>query len=301
MKRRSVGSGFTLAFGLCAAVSGMAAQDIPLTGARVDSLGSLAGAGLHHRHEVEVYLPPGYGSELTRRYPVLYSNDGQGLGGIDIGTLMATQVLAGRMVPIIIVGIHSDTDWRNEEYALAGKQAMTVNGAGAAAFQQFVLDSVMPLIEERYRVARGPSHTALMGWSLGGLSAFDMVWNHPERFGIAGLFSGSFWWRDNNGTAAERQAGRLTHRMVREGVAHPGQRYWFVAGRQEETDDRDDNGVIDAIQDADELIGEMERKGFRRGGDIGWKVVDGDHSLTTWARVLPEFLVWAFPTGQPGN
>lgn len=301
MKRRWLGHGFTLAIGLCGALARLAAQDVPLTGARVDSLGPLAGAGLHHRHEVEVYLPPGYGSELNRRYPVLYSLDGQALGVMDAATIMATQVLAGRMVPIIIVAIHSDTDWRGEEYALAGQQALQVNGAGAAAFQQFVLDSVMPLIEERYRVARGPNHTAMMGWSLGGLSAFDMVWNHPDLFGIAGLFSGSFWWRDNNGTPAERQAGRLAHRMVRQGVAHPGQRFWFMAGKREETDDRDGNGVIDAIQDADELIGELERKGFRRGGDIGWKVVDGDHSLTTWSRVLPDFLIWAFPTGQPGN
>jgi enterochelin esterase-like enzyme len=155
---------------------------------------------------------------------VLYSNDGQALGVMDAATIMATEVLAGRMVPIIIVGIHSDTDWRGEEYALAGRQAMTVNGPGAAAFQQFVLDSVMPLIEARYRVARGPSHTALMGWSLGGLSAFDMVWNHADLFGIAGLF----WLllvADNNGTPAERQAGRLTHRMVRKVSPIPRQHF----------------------------------------------------------------------------
>jgi enterochelin esterase-like enzyme len=287
-----------LALAIAGTVSRLAGQAVPLSGARVDSLGPLVGAGLHHRHEVEVYLPPGYDIDSTRRYPILYSNDGQALGVMDAAAIMATQVLAGRMTPIIIVGIHSDTDWRGEEYALAGQTAMEVNGAGAAAFQQFVLDSVIPLIEERYRVERGASHAAFMGWSLGGLSAFDMVWNHPDRFGIAGLFSGSFWWRDNNGTPAERQAGRLTHRMVRNSSARPGLRFWFMTGRQEETDDRDGNGVIDVIQDVDELIGELERKGYRRGGEIAWKQVDGDHSLATWSRLLPDFLVWAFPAGQ---
>jgi enterochelin esterase-like enzyme len=279
----------------------LVAQAVPLNGAGVDSLGPLAGAGLHSRHEVEVYLPPGYTAEPTRRYPVLYSNDGQAFKVMDVAATVATQVMVGRMSPIIVVAIHSDTERRNEEYALAGQRAMDINGAGAAAYEQFVLDSVMPLIEERYRVLDGPSHTAFMGWSLGALSAFDIVWNHPDRFGVAGLFSGSFWWRDNNGTPAERQAGRLTHRMVREGSGHPGQRFWFMAGRREETDDRDGNGVIDAIQDTDELIGELEHKGFHRGRDIAWKVVDGDHSLATWSRVLPEFLSWAFPTGGAGN
>lgn len=301
MQRGRLAWGFILAVTVPAGAARLPAQAVPVREARVDSLGSLAGAGLHHRHEVEVYLPPGYDAEPTRRYPVLYSNDGQAFGVMDAGTIMATQVLTGRMTPIIMVAIHSDTDWRGEEYALAGQRAMDVSGAGAAAYQQFVLDSVMPLIEARYRVQPGASHTAFMGWSLGALSAFDMVWNHPDRFGIAGLFSGSFWWRDNNGTPAERQAGRLTHRMVREGTGHPGLRFWFMAGRQEETDDRDGNGVIDAIQDADELIGELVRKGYRRGGDIEWKRVTGDHSLATWTRVLPDFLAWAFPTGATGN
>ena len=301
MERDLVSRSFMLAIALAGAAPRLAAQATPLRSIRIDSLGPLAGAGLHHGHEVEVYLPTGYDDDSTRRYPILYSNDGQALGAMDAAAVMTTQVLAGRMVPIIIVGIHSDTDWRGEEYALAGQRSVGANGAGAAAFQQFVLDSVIPLIEERYRVARGPSHTAFMGWSLGGLSAFDMVWNHPDQFGIAGLFSGSFWWRDNNGTPAERQAGRLTHRMVRESSPRPGLRFWFMTGRQEETDDRDGNGVIDVIQDVDELIGELEHKGYRRGGDIAWKQVDGDHSVATWSRVLPDFLVWAFPTGQPGN
>ncbi|HTO73614.1 MAG TPA: alpha/beta hydrolase-fold protein [Gemmatimonadales bacterium] len=301
MRRSGSRCGFALVlFGLAAPIAG-AAQGIPLNGAGVDSLGPIFGAGLHRAHEVEVYLPPGYTTESGRRYPVLYSNDGQALKVMDVAAIVATQVMVGRMSPIIVVAIHSDTDYRGEEYALAGQRAMDINGAGAAAYQQFVLDSVMPRVEASYRVLTGPSHTAFMGWSLGALSAFDMVWNHPERFGIAGLFSGSFWWRDNNGTPAERQAGRLTHQMVRAGQPHPGQRFWFMAGRREETDDRDGNGVIDAIQDADELIGELEKKGYQRGGDVAWRVVDGDHSLSTWARTLPEFLSWAFPSGATGN
>ncbi len=301
MRRNGWRSGFALVVFLAAGGGLLPAQGVPLSGAGVDSLGPIFGAGLHRSHEVEVYLPPGYTAEPTRRYPVLYSNDGQAFKVMDLVSIIATQVMVGRMNPVIVVGIHSDTDFRGEEYALAGQRAMDINGAGAAAYQQFVLDSVMPRVEAQYRVLTGPDHTAFMGWSLGALSAFDMVWNHPERFGIAGLFSGSFWWRDNNGTPAERQAGRLTHRMVREGKPHPGQRFWFMAGRREELDDRDGNGVIDAIQDADELIGELEKKGYRRGGDVAWRVVEGDHSLATWARTLPDFLSWAFPAGTVGN
>ena len=33
------------------------------------------------------------------------------------------------------------------------------------------------------------------GFSLGGLSALDIVWNHPTEFTKVGVFSGSLWWR----------------------------------------------------------------------------------------------------------
>ncbi|MFT5735912.1 MAG: putative alpha/beta superfamily hydrolase [Maribacter sp.] len=33
------------------------------------------------------------------------------------------------------------------------------------------------------------------GMSLEGLSAFDIMYNHPNHFNKVGVFSGSFWWR----------------------------------------------------------------------------------------------------------
>jgi len=264
-------------------------------GVTVESLGALPGAGLQQAHRVDVYLPPGYATQAARRYPVLYANDGQDLATANFPVVLSTLVAAGRMAPIIVVAISSTED-RTAEYATAGRPALLADGATAAAYQRFVLDSVMPRVAARYRVQAGADHTAIMGWSLGGLSAFDLAWNHPDRFGIVGAFSGSFWWRDNDGTAGERQAGRIVHRMVREGPPRPALRFWFMAGRQEEEDDRDGNGVIDVIQDIRELIAILVAQGHREGGDIDWHEVDGRHDLPTWGRMLPGFLSWAFPT-----
>ncbi len=300
MRRRELSSRFILVlFGLLGGAD-LAAQSVTPDPVRIDTLGPLAGPGLTEPHAVEVYLPPGYNQSGARRYPVLYCNDGQFLQHIDLPAMLSTEILSGQMAAVIMVAIHSTRD-RGEEYGLAGQRAVEANGAAAAAYQQFILDVVMPMIAQRYRVLPGARHTGIMGFSMGALSAFDVLWNHPDRFGIGGLFSGSFWWRDNNGTPAERQDGRLTHRMVRQGKAPPGLRLWFLTGRQEEPDDRDSNGVIDMIQDVDELIGELEHRGYHRGGDVMWQQVDGDHSLVTWSRSLPEFLRWAYPTGSIGN
>ena len=160
---------------------------------------------------------------------------------------------------------------------------------------QFLLTEVMTLIEARYRVVPGPASTAIMGWSPGGLSAFDLAWRHPDRFSAVGVFSGSFWWRTDDHDVPAKQASRIMHRRVRETPGHPALRMWLETGLQDETSDRDGDGVIDAVQDTGELVGELEQKGYRPGLDVVHITVIGGHDLPTWKRLLPEWLAWAFP------
>ena len=83
---------------------------------------------------------------------------------------------------------------------------------------------------------------------------------------------------------------------MRETAAKPPLRLWFQAGTEDEKDDRDGNGVIDAIQDTTELIDELVTRGFVRGRDVVYRETPGGrHHPSTWARELPEFLRWAFP------
>ena len=153
----------------------------------------------------------------------------------------------------------------------------------------------MPLIQQQFRVHAEAAHTAFLGASLGGLSAFDIVWNHPDRFGIVGVMSGSFWWRAPDDAEQITPNALIAHELVRRGGHHPGQRFWFEAGTRDEVADRDNNGVIDAIQDTVELIEALEAKGYRRGRDIQYvEVVGGRHNYRTWSQILPQFLQWAF-------
>jgi predicted alpha/beta superfamily hydrolase len=131
---------------------------------------------------------------------------------------------------------------------------------------------------------------------MGGLCAFDSAWRRPQVFGLAGVFSGSLWWRADNSSVAAQQASRLVHRQVRLSPGKPPLRLWFEAGTRDEAADRDGDGVIDAIQDTRELIAELEGKGFAPGGDLTYHEIEGgEHHESTWARALPEFLRWALP------
>jgi enterochelin esterase-like enzyme len=86
--------------------------------------------------------------------------------------------------------------------------------------------------------------------------------------------------------------------MVRDERRVPSLELWFEAGRQDEKDDRDGNGVIDAIQDTRELMAELARRGFQEGREMTYLEVDGGHNPETWGRALPAFLTWAFGTSR---
>lgn len=242
---------------------------------------------------IDVFLPRGYRTDGQVPYPVLYANDGQDMTTVDLGGILDSLQEAGAMAPVLVVAIHA-TD-RVQDYGTSGVRNAQGLGVRAERYQRFLLDEVIPTIEAQYRVKRGPAATAVMGWSLGGLSAFDLTWRHAERIGTVGVFSGAFWWRTDDSSPATKQASRIMHRRVRETGVQPPLRMWFETGLQDESADRDRDGVIDAIQDTEELILELGRKGFRRGTDMVHLTVEGRHDLPTWKRLLPEFLTWAFP------
>jgi len=259
-------------------------------GAPVETLPGLEFGGLPPR-EVRVYLPP---DGVTPATPVLVALDGQNMTAWKLEeALAALNTKGGRARPLVVAIAAGD---RLAEYGMAGTPDYAGRGGQSAVFQRFVIEVVLPAVRSRYGVTAEPARTGVMGASLGGLAAFDLAWRHPEVFGFAGIFSGSFWWRGDNSSPAAQQASRLAHRLVRQTTRTPRLRLWFEAGTQDETDDRDGNGVIDAIQDTTELMTGLEQRGLRRDTDLRYvEMAGGQHNEATWARALPGFLEWALP------
>jgi enterochelin esterase-like enzyme len=243
---------------------------------------------------VRVFLPPGYG-QSSERYPVLYANDGQDMEALGLSGTVDSLVSNGLMQPIIVIAVHAGED-RLQNYGTVGQPNAQGLGSRAEAYEKFIVRELVPLVERRYRAESG--RASLMGWSLGGLSAFDLAWRNGRTFQKVGVFSGSFWWRTDDRGPEAKQSSRIMHRRVRETSRPPRLRAWFEVGRQDEEADRDMNGVIDAIQDTRELIDLLVTKGMRMGPDIEYLEADGGHDPETWSRVLPHFLTWAYGTGQ---
>ncbi len=146
------------------------------------------------------------------------------------------------------MGIHAGPD-RKLEYGTAGIPDYAGRGARAGDYTRFVFEELFPLIHQRMDTPAFKEYL-FAGFSLGALSAMDIVWSHPNLFSTAGIFSGSFWWRtvDQLEDDYDDDADRIMQRKVREGSYYPGLRFFFECGGADETADRNQNGVIDSIR-----------------------------------------------------
>ena len=246
---------------------------------------------------IQVYLPGGYDQNPTRRYPVLYVFDGQQLPEIGFEGLLNQLTSASQVNPFIVVAVFStEGDLRREELGTGSTLNMFGWGTSSEAFNQFLVTELVPKINSTYHTLAGPQNTGVMGWSLGGLTAFYVAWQYPQIFGIVGAFSPSFWWRTPS-QPGEELAARVIPNLVRDSAARPGLRMWFEAGTKElPYSDIDNNGVEDMIQDVQDVMSLLGQKGYQNGSDMVYVEVEGgQHELSTWETVMPDFLKYAFP------
>ncbi|WP_460566975.1 alpha/beta hydrolase [Flaviaesturariibacter terrae] len=251
----------------------------------------LYSADLRRYVTVDFYLPKFISDPSA--LSLLLVNDGQDLEKFQFGEMLNGLKEEGRLKPLLCVGIHCGPD-RKMEYGTAKVLDFKGRGAKAAAYDRFIRSQLLPHLHNAYCI---PSfrQKAIAGFSLGGLMAIDMAWSHPELFRIAGVFSGSLWWRSRDlEDGYVEDTDRIMHAQVRAGKLHKGQRFYFTTGSLDETSDRNHNGVIDSIDDTLALIEELREKGYTDDDICYVNYEDGKHDVATWGRAFPHFLQWAF-------
>jgi enterochelin esterase-like enzyme len=243
--------------------------------------------------KIDLYWP----TSIPRQDEIslLLINDGQDLRTMGLADMLDGLYARGVLDPVLCVGIHAG-ERRKMEYGTAGFPDYLGRGAEAGSYTDFIFKELLPYIREQYEIA-GFREKAFAGFSLGALSAMDIVWNHAEEFSKAGLFSGSFWWRikDKEDPSYSDDDDRIIHRQIREGNFYPWLRFFFECGTDDESEDRNQNGVIDSIDDTLDLIRELALKGYELGRDILYlEIEEGRHDVATWARAMPAFLEWGW-------
>ena len=135
-----------------------------------------------------VYTPPGYTKD--KKYPVLYLL--HGIGGDETewpryaspNVLLDNLIADGKAQPMIIVmpnGRAQKND-RAEGDIFAAVPAF-------AAFEQDLLNDVIPAIESRYSVQADREHRAIAGLSMGGGQSLNFGLSHLDKFAWVGAFS----------------------------------------------------------------------------------------------------------------
>lgn len=248
---------------------------------------------LKRQVELDICLPRMEGRKVP--LPLLVVNDGQDHEAVGVVASIQNEMRARRIRPLCAVGVVAGD--RMAEYGTAHRADYQNRGQLARAYSRFVTEELVPYLRAQYRLCSAPDSTAIAGYSLGGLSAMDIAWNHPHIFGMAGMFSASFWWRRY--TWRERilgaDYGRLMIRQIMRTRRPPALKCWFQAGTLDEVDDRNQNGIIDAIDDTLDVMAALTRRGYRPYSDYVYhEVPRGRHHPDTWKEAMPYFLRWAY-------
>lgn len=240
--------------------------------------------------KIDFYLPPGF--ENTTEFSLLIINDGQDLEVMEFDLLLAE--LQNEIRPLICAGIHCSAD-RKMEYGVSGKPDFKGRGVKSGLYVDFILKEFLPNTADIFKT-KIFTEIAYAGFSLGGLSAFDIVWNNPTIFSRAGVFSGSFWWRsvDQTDKKYDDDKHRIIHQVIRHSDYKPGLNFFFQCGNMDEKKDRNHNGIIDSIDDTLDLIKELKAKGYSDKEIFYYEMPDGHHDVATWAKAFPLFLRWGW-------
>ncbi|HEY5371617.1 MAG TPA: alpha/beta hydrolase-fold protein [Hanamia sp.] len=224
---------------------------------------------------------------------LLLINDGQDLRTMKFEEIL--DALSGETEPLVCVGIHCGDD-RRDEYGTASTLDYKGRGTKSGLYQRFIFEELLPFIKRELDI-KSFKDKSFCGFSLGGLSALDTVWNHADEFLKVGAFSGSFWWRSVSQDDPEftEDDHRIMHNEIKNGQYYSWLKFYFETGTLDELADRNKNGIIDSIDDTLSLINELTKKGYNPKTDICYKELkDGHHDVATWARAFPDFLRWGW-------
>lgn len=218
-------------------------------------------------------------------------NDGQDFAALRISDRIAGFELDYPNVPLRIIGLEAGD--RLHEYGTMYKNDYKNRGNKAGKYNQFINNELLPYLFSRHKISLLSKMTGFAGFSLGGLSAMDIVLHNPDVFSFSGVFSGSFWWRHSPFTEEDPDGSRILHEYIDTHAISSKQHFWFQTGALDEESDRNRNGIIDSIDDTVDVMLCLERKGYKQGKNMTYlEVSDGTHDTGTWHRVMPDFLEW---------
>jgi predicted alpha/beta superfamily hydrolase len=149
---------------------------------------------------LNIYLPNSYEYDASKKYPVIYLLDGSKdedfihiAGLVQFGSVSWINMLP----ETIVVGISNIDRKRDFTYPSNNKQdndELPTSG-GSENFISFIEKELQPFIKTNYRITETKT---IIGQSLGGLLATEVLFKNPELFNNYIIVSPSLWWDDES-------------------------------------------------------------------------------------------------------
>lgn len=250
----------------------------------------------HNTRMLRVFMPGNYFSphNRTRRYPVLFLQDGQNV--FDKATSFSGKewqadetadhlVSQFKIPPMFIIGIDNAGEQRTSEYLsytdahnpqFQGQNPPELEGT---KYGEFLIKEVIPFLQKRYRIASGPANTGIGGSSYGAVVSLTTVLHHPGVFGKLLLESPSLWVGDDKMLTEVKKAKLLP------------QKIYMGIGTKEAGNPESDALILKDFTEMEQIL---KDKGL---GSSRLKVVvegGGQHNEDAWARRFPDALLFLY-------
>lgn len=234
-----------------------------------------------------IYLPEEYHSS-KKKYPVIYLHDGQHLfdeatsvGRIGPIEWSVDETLDAIDEPCIIVGIDHNPDMSeriDEFYYYPNSENKEARGK---AYLEFIVETLKPHVDKKYRTQPDIQNTGIGGSSMGGLISIYAGIKYPDVFGWVGVFSPSIWLDQGN---IERT---IENSKYIKAIAK--QHYFFYAGENENRQ-KEDKSFVNMTEDVEKIIHLLEKNG--QPNIITLINPHGRHGALYWREAFPVFYNW---------
>ena len=214
-----------------------------------------------------VYLPARY--RASRRYPLLVVHDGGDyLKYANLKAVLDNLIHRLEVAPVIVALTHPKD--RLTEYPDDPKHAA------------FIVNHVLPYMQESFPLYDTPAQRCLMGASFGGVASLSVAWRNPGVFGKLLLQSGSFAFTD----IGEQRRGPAFDRVVkfvnafRENPGRPTDRVFLSCGTYESL-----------IYENRSMVPFLQGMGL----DVRYDEARDGHNWENWRDRLQAGLSWLYP------
>ncbi len=226
------------------------------------------------RRHTRVYLPArfrGAGDGSARRYPLIVFHDGEDYARYaDLVTVLDNLVERLEIAPPV-VALSTPVGDRLEEYGDDPRHA------------RYLAEELLPALEERYPLRRGPAGRGLAGASFGAVASLAAAWRHPGVWGRLLLQSGSFAFSDVGGNHRRGEAFDPVVEFMnrfREEPRRPAEELFLSCGIYESLI-YENRSLVPLLQEA--------------GLEVRYREARDGHNWENWRDRLRAGLSWLFP------